>query len=317
MNYPIIDLHQDLLCHVQRRDLFPPNEWQTNFEMIKQNGIRLVVATAFPIPPKENYFDPISNQLIEEELLTYAKKTTDDPNWALVRTAQDVDRVLMDASLTGLMLHIEGLNVVDELSWDRMEQWYKIGWRSFGIVWNLINPLGGGTQDPSQGLKPLGAQMIEWCESKGIVVDFAHMNEPTFWDTAKVIRRPIYISHGNCRALCDNPRNYSDAQLRAVAESGGVVGVFFAKTFVTGKEKPGTLADVVGHINHLKKIMGEDHIALGTDFGGIMTGFVSGLETLDRLPSIFIALREAGYSESQIEKFCYRNAARVLKSHLL
>lgn len=317
MNCPIIDLHQDLLCHITRRDLFPSNQWQTNFEMIKQNGLRLVVATAFPVPQEENYFDPISNQIIEEEFLTYGKKVKENPMWTLIRSRDDVDRVLMDSKLTGLLLHIEGLNVVDEQSWDRLERWYEIGWRSLGIVWNLTNPLGGGTKDPTQGLKPLGEQLIHWCESKGMVVDFAHMNEPTFLDAAKIITRPIYISHGNCRALCENPRNYTDAQLRVVAESGGVVGVFFAKTFVTGKDKPASLMDIVAHVNHLKDVMGEDHIALGTDFGGIITGFVSGLENLGQLSTVFRTLHAEGYTESQIEKFCYGNAARVLKYHLL
>lgn len=317
MDYPIIDLHQDLLCHITRRDLFPSDEWQTNFEMIKQNDLRLVIATAFPVPPEENYFDPISNQIIEEEFLTYEKKTKDDLAWMLIRTGKDVDQVLTDPKQTGLLLHIEGLNVVDEQSWDRLESWYQIGWRSLGIVWNLTNPLGGGTKDPVQGLKPLGEQMIRWCESKGMVVDFAHMNEPTFWDATKIVTRPIYISHGNCRTLCENPRNYTDDQLRAVAESGGVVGVFFAKTFVTGKDRPASIRDVVAHVNHLKDVMGENHIALGTDFGGIITGFVSGLENLDQLSTVFHALRAQGYTESQIEKLCYGNAARVLKSHLL
>ncbi|MBI5369618.1 membrane dipeptidase [Candidatus Uhrbacteria bacterium] len=315
MTYPIIDTHQDLLLHITRRDLYPQGQWQTNFEMIKRAGLKLVVATAFPVPSEENYFNPISNDLIEKEFDAYSLQGT-QPGWMLVTQASDIARVLALEGPIGILMHIEGLNVVDENSFERLEQWYQKGWRSLGIVWNLTNPLGGGTKDPTQGLRPLGRQVIEWAKEKQMVIDFAHMNEPTFWDVVKIMDRPIYISHGNCRALCENPRNYSDAQLRALADSGGVIGLFFAKTFVTGKEKPGTISHVVAHVEHLLKTIGDEHIALGTDFGGIISGFVDGLESLEKLPDFFQALRQAGITEMTMEKLCYQNAARVLTAHL-
>lgn len=315
--FPIIDLHEDLLCHLTRRDFFPPGQsHQTSFEMIQINNFKLVVSTAFPVPPNENYFDPISVDMIEQEFLAYQKKTEDDPSWTLVKTADDVDRVLSSEGLHGLLLHIEGLNVFPTDGFSTLNRWYDIGLRSMGIVWNLTNELGGGTKDPSQGLTSLGVEVIEWCKQKNIVVDFAHMNEPTFWDVAKRVEKPIYISHGNCRSLCESPRNYTDAQLRAVRDSNGVIGIMFAKTYVTGRELPGSIADVIRHIDHLIETVGEDHIALGTDLGGIITGFVTGLESIDKLSDFLDALRAHGYSESVIEKICFRNAARVLKEHL-
>ncbi len=315
-SFPIIDLHQDLLLHLTRRDFFPDQSLQTSFEMIQKNNFKLVVSTAFPVPPKENYFDPISNHMIEQEFLTYQQKTIDDPSWTLVKTARDVDRVLSENQQHGLLLHIEGLNVFPEDGFATLDRWYDIGLRSLGIVWNLTNQLGGGTKDPSQGLTALGADVIEWCKEKNVVTDFAHMNEPTFWDVAKLVKKPIYISHGNCRSLCESPRNYSDAQLRAVAETNGVVGMMFAKTYVTGRELTGTITDVIQHVDHLVQTIGEDHIALGTDLGGVITGFVTGLESIDKLASFFDALHAHGYSDAMIEKLCYKNAARVIKEHL-
>lgn len=311
-----IDLHQDLLSHINRRDLFPADQWQTNFELIAQNKFNLVCATAFPVPSGENFFDPISNRMIEDEFLQYRKKAT-EPGWTLIQTATDVDRVVAPGGPIGLLLHIEGLNVIDDDSWDRLEHWYNIGWRSLGIVWNLTNPLGGGTTDPIQGLTPLGAKLIEWCTEKRMVIDFAHMNEPTFWDCAKMGDRPIYVSHGNCRALCDHVRNYTDEQLRAIAHSGGVIGVFCAKTYVTGKDKPGTIEHLLQHIRHILKVIGDDHIAFGTDFGGIVTGFLKDLESISALPRLLEVMRRAGIKEDTIEKICYKNAKRILKQHLL
>lgn len=315
--FPIIDLHEDVLLHLTRRDFFPEGQsLQTSFEMIQKNNFKLVVSTAFPVPPNENYFDPISNSMIEQEFLAYQKKTEDDPSWSFIKTARDVDRVLSSPHQYGLLLHIEGLNVFPEDGFTTLNRWYDIGLRSLGIVWNLTNSLGGGTKDSSQGLTALGADVIAWCKEKQVVTDFAHMNEQTFWDVEKIIQKPIYISHGNCRSLCESPRNYTDAQLRAVAQTGGVVGVMFAKTFVTGRDLPGTITDVIRHVDHVVKTIGEDHIAFGTDLGGVITGFVNGLESIDKLSNFLDALSAQGYSDTMIEKLCYKNAARVLKEHL-
>lgn len=311
---PIIDLHQDLLLHLNRRDLFPNQDYQTNYEMIKQNNLKLVVSTAFPVPPNENFFDPISNQMIEDEFDEYGKKCLES-GWIMIKDHKDVDHVLSTDD-SGILLHIEGLNVVDENSWEMLERWYEKGWRSLGIVWNLTNPLGGGTKDPDQGLKPLGEKLIKWCEQKGMVVDFAHMNEATFWDAAEIVTRPIYISHGNCRGLCNSPRNYSDKQLKKVAETGGVIGLFFANTYVVGKDQKGTIKDLVQHTKYLIDLIGEDHIALGTDFGGIISGFVENMKSVNDLPKYLGALEEGGVSKEVIEKICYKNAARVLREHL-
>lgn len=317
MIFPIIDLHQDLLLHLTRRDFFPEGRsLQTSFEMIQKNNVKLVVSTAFPVPPNENYFDPISNTMIEEQFLAYRKKTEDDSSWMLVKTAHDVDRILSSENQHGLLLHVEGLNAFPVDGFSTLNRWYDIGLRSMGIVWNLTNELGGGTKDPSQGLTSLGAEVIDWCRQKHVVVDFAHMNEPTFWDVAKRVEKPIYISHGNCRSLCESPRNYTDVQLRAVQDTNGVIGIMFAKTYITGRELPGVIADVIHHVDHLIETVGEDHIALGTDLGGVITGFVTGLESIDKLSSFLDALRVHGYSEGVIEKICFKNAARVLKEHL-
>ncbi|MBI4713956.1 membrane dipeptidase [Candidatus Uhrbacteria bacterium] len=312
---PLIDQHEDLILHMNRRDLFPKNQWQTNPDMIRNNKLKLVVATAFPIPPHENFLDPVSNEMIEHEFYSYEKLCVKE-NWIIVKTRDDIDRVLKSDGPIGLILHIEGLNVFDEHNWNQLERWYDKGWRSLGPVWNLKNPLGGGANDLSNGLTELGANVIRWCLKKNMIVDLAHMNEQTFWDATKIIDRPLYVSHGNSRALCNSPRNYSDEQLRAIAKTDGVIGVFFARTYLTGKGKPSSINDVIAHIKHIIKIAGEDAVAVGTDFGGIISGLPEGLESLNALPSFIDALMSVGFTEEVIEKICNKNSARVLKSYL-
>lgn len=315
MNYPIIDLHQDLLAHIHFREQIGQSI-QTDFSMLKSSGTKIVIATAFPVPQDENYLDPITNDLIEADFHEYVAYTKDHPEWTIIRTRNDMDRVLADPLRHGLILHIEGLNAVTTQDWPRLEHWYDLGWRSLGPVWNISNPLGGGTHDPSQGLTTLGRDMIEWLQTKRMIVDFAHMNAPTFWDAARIVNGPILVSHGNAYACCANPRNYSDEQLRLIANRGGIIGVFFAKTFVTGRDLPGNTADAAHHIDHLTNIMGIDHVALGTDFGGIITGSLDGLASLNDIPSLWKELERRGYTSESIEKIAWKNSARTLATIL-
>ncbi|MSR85265.1 hypothetical protein EXS71_02415, partial [Candidatus Uhrbacteria bacterium] len=243
-SFPLLDLHEDLLLHINRRDLYPANHWQTNFDFLKRNQVKATFATAFPVPPKENFFDPASNDMIESDFAQYLSYCETHPEWMIVKTKADLELLFQRNDRHGLILHIEGLNVVSDADWPRLEKWYDMGWRSLGLVWNLTNPLGGGTKDSTTGLTMLGARMIEWLQAHHMVVDFAHMNAPTFADALKIVKGPIVISHGNACALCPNPRNYTDEQLRLVAERGGIVGVFFAKTYLTGS-RPAVIEDVV------------------------------------------------------------------------
>lgn len=310
----LVDLHQDLLLHINRRDLYP-NHWQTDFDMLLRTNTKVVVATAFPVPADEKYLDRVTNDMIESDFNEYNTRCKESGKHTIIKTAEDFSSALTAENHAGIILHIEGLNAITDTDWEILERWYTLGWRSLGIVWNVTNSLGGGTKDPSTGLTPLGKKLIAWCEEKGMLVDFAHMNAPTFADAAACVRRPILVSHGNSCVLCKNPRNYTDEQLRLVAKTQGVVGVFFARTYVTGTPHA-EISDIANHIDHLREIMGIDHVALGTDFGGIITGHVHQLDSLERLPLLWDELRARGYTEEDIEKVSWKNASRVIAQHL-
>lgn len=315
-NPKTIDLHQDLRLHVERRDLFPGDHWQTGFEMLEKANVQLTVASGFPVPPEENFLDPLANSLIEEDFIAYNTYAKEHSNWSVVTNKSELTTLLASPNQSGLLLHVEGLNVFAG-EWDMLERWYGLGWRSLGIVWNINNSLGGGTKDPSQGLTKLGTEMLNWLQEHHMVVDLAHMNAPTFYDAVKIMRQPIVISHGNVAALCPNPRNYTDEQLKLVAASGGVVGIFFASTYLIGKERgPGNVSDVVDHIDYLKKLIGIDHVALGTDFGGVTTGLLSDIDTISKIDLFWTELQKRGYTEEEIQKIAHLNAARVLNDIL-
>lgn len=308
----IIDLHQDLLSHIRFRDKFDQSH-QTDFTVLEQSDIDIVVATAFPLPANDDQFDPSVHQLITEELFMYKDYCDRNQSWELLLSPTDFSK-----NSRKLLLHVEGLNIFagTEEHWSILSHWHDIGLRSLATHWNLNNKLGGGTLDTQMHLSELGEEVIAWAEKKKILLDFAHMGRKTFSDAVKCVNRPIYISHGNADAVCSNIRNYTDEQLKIVASTGGVIGVFFPNTFVVGKGNNGTLSDVISHISYMKKLIGIDHIAIGSDFGGIISGTVQGLSSVSDLPFLIKELRNKSFSDEEIRKILYGNAHRVIIEHL-
>ena len=307
----LIDLHEDLLLHVNRRDLFS-DHWQTNFEMLHASETKVVIAIAFPYPENKNFSDSVTNKMIEQDFLEYAQRC-DNTNFHLLRNSNDL-RASMNQVGTGIILHVEGLNAFSNNNWDMLEHWYDMGWRSLGLVWNITNNLGGGTKDTAAGLSPLGSDVIEWCEQRGVIIDFAHMNYQTFMDASEIVTRPILVSHGNAHALCPNPRNYTNEQLDLITQSNGVVGVFFAKAFVADKPVA-TVVDVADHIDYLVERMGIDHVGIGTDLGGVISGLVEDLDCITGMSRLWDELFSRGYKQEDVEMIAWKNALRVLEQH--
>lgn len=307
-----IDLHQDIYLHMRFKDEVGQSH-QTDFEMIKNSDIDLSFATAFPYPKDENWYDPITDDLITEELGMYRNFCDQNTDWMIVNDTRD-----LDDSRKKLLLHLEGLNVFSgsDEHWKLLNSWFELGVRSLGTHWNVNNKLGGGTLDPTAPLTELGSEVIAWAEQKGILLDFAHMSRQTFADATKIVSRPILVSHGNTDALCPDPRNYTDKQIKQIAESGGLIGVFFASTFVAGKDAISTIDHVVGHIKYIKDLVGVQHIGIGSDFGGILSHDIDDLASVDEFNNLFIKMSESGMSVSEIEDIAYNNARRMIESHL-
>jgi membrane dipeptidase len=310
----IIDMHQDLMLYISRPELYQDKHKQTSFEQIKKSYLKVVVASVFVVPEKENFLDPAANRLMEESLKDYRKYCAKHPEFMIIKDRKDLKKVLVTDGLYGLILHIEGLNVFDvKNDWEMLERFYSLGLRSIGPMWNINNPFGGGTLDSTRGLTELGKKLIAWCEKKGVIFDCAHMNEQTFWDAAKITTRPIMVSHGNARSVLDNVRNYSDRQLQHIAKTRGVIGIFFSKRFLAGKKKA-TIDTVKKHVDHIIRVGGEDSVAIGSDFGGITSGFPERLRSVDDLPRFLESMEKS--SKTSREKIAWKNALRVLSAHL-
>lgn len=314
-NYPIIDLHQDLL--LAEHDTVHGTHAQSNIAALMQSRVKIVLGTGFADLP--NPHDKAANTWIGTDLDYYNALTARDPRWRFILTPVDIENILTEPDAKGVLFHIEGLNAIDtDEEFEILEDWYTRGLRSIGIVWMVSNPLGGGTNDSESGLTLLGKKVIAWCERKGVVVDLAHMNRPTFWDAMNLIQKPPFVSHTAADALFATPRNLTDEQIKAIASRSGVAGVFVAKGSVVGKEwnTEYLLTHVLDHIEHVTKVGGHDTVALGTDYGGIISGVPKDMSAVTDLPILIEGLRTRGWNEENLKKLLYENATRVLSAQL-
>lgn len=164
-----------------------------------------------------------------------------------------------------------------------------------------------------QRLTPFGADYVRKLNQRRILVDLAHLSRAGFWDALEVHDRsqPLTISHAGCDAVFSHFRNVDDAQLRAVAERGGVVGIILQRQFLHAPARATTVEHVVDHIAHALSVIGDDHLALGSDFdGAIITP--RDLKTVLELPRLVDAMLRRGIRERSVQKLLGTNFLRVL-----
>lgn len=159
------------------------------------------------------------------------------------------------------------------------------------------------------GVSSFGEKVIREMNDLGIMVDLSHGGEKSFYDALDISRVPIVCSHSNCKALCDVPRNLTDDQLRALAAKGGVAHTTLYGGFLR-KDGEASVLDAVDHLEHAIRIMGIDHVGIGTDFDG--DGGIRGMADSSELINFTIRLLRRKYSERDIEKIWGGNWLRVM-----
>ena len=182
----------------------------------------------------------------------------------LILRAGDV-RSCKDDGAFGLILGFQdGVPFQDDL--DRLDAFYELGLRIVQPTYNQANLLGSGCLAPEDdGLTIRGRQAVARMEELGILLDLSHCGPRTTRDGLAASTGPIAVTHTGCSAVYDHPRNKTDDVLRAVAEGGGVVGIFLMPFL--NPAGPPDAEDVIRHLEHALRICGEDHVGIGSDQG--------------------------------------------------
>jgi len=239
-----------------------------------------------------------------------------EKNKDLIRLARNYDEVIKnqnDGIMSGILTIEEG-GIIDS-KMERLEELYEEGVRLITLTWNFENCMGYPNSEDAeimnQGLKPFGIEAVEHMNELGMIVDVSHLSDGGFWDVMKYSKKPAIASHSNARRECGHRRNLTDEMIRSLAEKGGIAGLNFYPAFLA-KTGTANIDDIVRHLVHMYHVGGEEFVAIGTDFDGF-DGAVEGLEHMGKMPQFYDALRKRKFTDSQIEKFWYKNALRIIR----
>lgn len=333
---PVFDGHNDLLLRLWMQEEGDPvadflhgaMNGHLDMARIRQGGFAGGLFAVF-VPPaghmkqsKATYVEADHDPLaITEAQIALLHQIADrsEGRARVCRTAGEIERCRQQGVLA-MVLHIEGAEALDEQC-SQLDRWIAAGLRSIGPLWNLQNCFGTGvtggfpgSPDSGDGLTSAGINLLRLCNQKKLLIDLSHMNEKSFWQVAEVSDAPLVASHSNAHAICPQPRNLTDRQLDAIAQSDGFVGVNFGNAFLRadGKRDDDTpLTQIVRHLDRLLEKLGEDRVGFGSDFDGISVP--AALGDAAGLPKLVAAMAQAGYSPTLIEKVCWGNWLRVLK----
>ena len=249
-------------------------------------------------------------RVIDEQIDTLEETITRKPGaLRLVKTAAEIEACRRDGVLAAL-LGIEGAHAL-EGDLDRIEAFARRGVRYLGLLHFSANEAGypayGRGRRDTEGLTKWGRDLVRRCEASGVLVDLSHLNRQGFFDACELATKPPIVSHTGVAGAFEHWRNIDDAQLKAVADKGGCIGIIFCPRFVGGDG----LGPVVKHIRHILDVAGEDTPALGSDWDGFIVP-TQPLKDPCGLPLLTDALLEAGVSAGAIGKILRGNVMRVL-----
>ncbi len=170
-----------------------------------------------------------------------------------------------------------------------VDEFYGLGQRVSQLTYNSRNLLGNGsTERADDGLSDFGVAVVARMNEVGMAVDTGHCGERTTMDACEVSKKPVLITHSNCRAINPHPRCKSDEAIKKMAATGGVMGITGVRMFVKGSE-PTTVDSVLDHYDHVAKLVGVEHVGVGSDIG---------IEGYDALPEDVVKRLKANYKSS-------------------
>jgi len=285
-----------------------------------------------------------------ERIAAVHKLASDLPDQVRVcTTAAEVEQAHKDGRIAGLM-GMEGGHMINN-SLPTLRMYARLGVRYLTLTHSVNTDWADSSTDQPKhnGLTDFGKQVVQELNRLGVMVDVSHVSDKTFWDALEVSQAPLIASHSSCRAISGHARNMTDEMIRALAAKGGVIQINYLDSYldqalfvysqksqplmrqmmqkypgreniakwreevakVYGPAPKASWEKIVEHIDHAVKLVGADHVGLGSDFdGGPMP---VGMEDVTRLPKITDALVRRGYKDADIRKILGGNTLRLMR----
>ena len=268
----IFDGHSDLLYDVTRRRLAGETHVleRRHLARLRRGGIEgLVLALWYGRGQGQTFWESVpgsksASHRLEVMLACAQAEFAECPWLAVVSKVEEAEAARMDGKIYAF-LAVEGMEAL--AGPEDLDRLAALGLRLGTLTWNEENQFAAGAaQDPGKGLTGLGRRAVRRMEELGMLIDVSHLNDGGFWDVMRMAVRPVIASHSNCRALCGVPRNLTDEQLRAIRDSGGVVGVNAYSSFIHQDPEQQTVETLALHAVHMAEVMGVEHVACGFDF---------------------------------------------------
>lgn len=270
-------------------------------------------------------------------------------HFEFARTAADIERIEAQNKIASL-IGLEGGHAIEN-SLSALRMYYELGVRYMTLTHNTTLPWADAALDyrRSRGLTEFGEDVVREMNRLGMFVDLSHVSHETMRDALRVSQAPVIFSHSSAYQLVPHPRNVPDDVLRLLPANGGVIMITFVPDFdsratyawalqrdsvsdalraelddpaeirrrfqewTRSHPQPNaTIADVADHIDHVRQLIGTDHIGIGSDFDGIGHG-PEGLADVSTFPNLFAELLRRGYSESDLKKIAGQNLLRAMR----
>ncbi|PLR83496.1 dipeptidase [Bacillus sp. V33-4] len=324
----IIDAHFDLLMDVSiQREKGRKKVIEADyFSRFKEGGVNIIIAAIFI---DSAFLPEMALRKALNQVSAIYEEIQESPDKLMIcRNSEDMIAAQQSGKI-GFLLSLEGVEPIGtDLSLLRV--FFELGVRNCGLVWSRRNAVGEGShfspvrEGRKGGISHFGVQLIEEAEKLGITIDVSHLNDEGFWDVVDISKKPIIASHSNSRVLSNTMRNLTDEQIKAIASTGGVIGVNAVSIVVASNDEYSTLEHYINHIEHIVNLVGIDHVGIGLDLCDDFFKYVSAddlasmprkpfdvIEGHQNLPKLIEGLINRGYKDEDLKKILGGNFLRI------
>jgi membrane dipeptidase len=331
----IADAHTDLLLELSYRErrLGERNVFsRTWLPLLEQGGVGLQVCPVYvdhAVQPEGSLREALALVASFHRALRECSDRV-----CQIRSPADLDAVERGEKI-GLMLSLEGVEAFGVEIWPA-DVFHELGVRMAGLTWNMRNAFSDGAAEEGGGLSRVGRELVDRLVSLGVILDLAHASTGAFAQILdRVAGHPVIYSHGGCRTVLETPRNLDDAQLRALADAGGLFGLMLHPIAIGPEQR--TIVGVIAHLEHAAETMGVEHVCLGGDFtrrlwetmpvpampndgltppGHEAGAGIEGLTGPECYPALVAALHARGWAEADVDAVASENLLGFLRRSL-